>query len=620
MKQNLLTKLRIAALALVATIGGGSAQAENTTITPTVKMTYVDGSNTTTAAGEVAEGHVGYNKISGGKVAYANTGWGVNYITYIQVDASSIPSGAIVTAATLSGTFTSCSGRTANWGVGFNASIWSAELTDATADKTITTLGSQQAGSGKGKADSKTFDIKAAFENDADNIVTLLVYDTNAGGTTVKDISASLTYTTDVVYAATFTLSDGSTPSVKVYSDEARTTLADAGALTPGTYYYTAALTGYAQYQGSFTVSNAAVSVQVPMVALTAPAAATIPAAALSSTSHLAEFAAAKTVTSFPGYNLWGQGCTYHATMDFYLGESGYFDYMGKGKSGGQSTDIKISKSEIRYFTSSSGTKVNGTIEEGKWYRLTVDAQVKTVNLDADCSTNQMTFTITDLSDNSQIATATASFRNASNGLKDLYLTSTNNSTVTNFSTWFTTEGFTRTIGTNGLATVCAPHNLVVPEGVTVYSVAVEGEGLKATATEATVIPANTGVIVKAAAGSEPSFKATADNGEAIASCLTAAPAGHTAAEGENIYALLKDQNVFAKVNTGVALAANTAYYAPASAAKSFTLSFDDETNAVSNVKAAASDNAPVFNIMGQRIAQPAKGLYIKNGKKFINK
>lgn len=43
-------------------------------------------------------------------------------------------------------------------------------------------------------------------------------------------------------------------------------------------------------------------------------------------------------------------------------------------------------------------------------------------------------------------------------------------------------------------------------------------------------------------------------------------------------------------------------------------------TTGIKAPKAIAADDAPIYNLAGQRITKPAKGIYIKNGKKFIVK
>ena len=37
-------------------------------------------------------------------------------------------------------------------------------------------------------------------------------------------------------------------------------------------------------------------------------------------------------------------------------------------------------------------------------------------------------------------------------------------------------------------------------------------------------------------------------------------------------------------------------------------------------VDAAADENAPVYNLAGQRVSKDTKGILIQNGKKFVNK
>ena len=54
--------------------------------------------------------------------------------------------------------------------------------------------------------------------------------------------------------------------------------------------------------------------------------------------------------------------------------------------------------------------------------------------------------------------------------------------------------------------------------------------------------------------------------------------------------------------------------------AREFLAFGDDETTGVEAVKASQKMNGEFFNLAGQRVAQPAKGLYIVNGKKVIIK
>ena len=72
-------------------------------------------------------------------------------------------------------------------------------------------------------------------------------------------------------------------------------------------------------------------------------------------------------------------------------------------------------------------------------------------------------------------------------------------------------------------------------------------------------------------------------------------------------------------------LAANKAFLRTTtnvpSAAPGFTLDFGTGTTGITEIeKSVNAGNEAVFNLNGQRVAQPKKGLYIVNGKKVIIK
>lgn len=191
MKKYLLNALMLS----VALLFGTSAQAQITESDATVKFTIIDKSNPDVAVGEITEGVVGYNKIANGEVALGNEGWNVNKIGYVQVDASQVEGTIIKASISMDVSGSTDSKRGTNWGVGYNSSVWSAELTWNTADRTITTLGDLQGSNGKSATTfiTRTFDISKAFEGDEDKIVTILIYETAAAGGNVKNISAKVT-------------------------------------------------------------------------------------------------------------------------------------------------------------------------------------------------------------------------------------------------------------------------------------------------------------------------------------------------------------------------------------------------------------------------------------------
>ena len=72
-----------------------------------------------------------------------------------------------------------------------------------------------------------------------------------------------------IKYTANFNETNGLNPAITIYSDSERTLAVDNGTLIIGkTYYYTAILSGYEDYEGSFTIEDANPSVDFTMNAI----------------------------------------------------------------------------------------------------------------------------------------------------------------------------------------------------------------------------------------------------------------------------------------------------------------------------------------------------------------
>ncbi|MBQ7511986.1 MAG: hypothetical protein IJU11_04520, partial [Prevotella sp.] len=67
-------------------------------------------------------------------------------------------------------------------------------------------------------------------------------------------------------------------------------------------------------------------------------------------------------------------------------------------------------------------------------------------------------------------------------------------------------------------------------------------------------------------------------------------------------------------------LAAGKAYLVLTTPARELSVVFDNEFTGIEMIENATSnkENNTIFNIAGQRVAQPAKGLYIMDGKKYV--
>ena len=140
--------------------------------------------------------------------------------------------------------------------------------------------------------------------------------------------------------------------------------------------------------------------------------------------------------------------------------------------------------------------------------------------------------------------------------------------------------------------------------------------------TQVNKVPANTGLVLKAttpgSAVNVPVFDGTgADDvsankmaGSATATTAVAADAGY----------ILKD-GVF-QPSSGGDLPAGKAYLNIAVSAPMLYIDFGGTTSISEELRMKSEEfaTAPVYNLAGQRVAQPTKGLYIVNGKKVIIK
>lgn len=176
-----------------------------------------------------------------------------------------------------------------------------------------------------------------------------------------------------------------------------------------------------------------------------------------------------------------------------------------------------------------------------------------------------------------------------------------------------------------GFATYATTNNVVVPEdeNVKVMTVKVNAEGTAIELNEVaagTVIPAGTGILVKAPAGN-CDFVVTSDKGTALANNDLKAASADVTSDGAKFFALTKigDKVGFALVENGVVIPAGKAYLEvpAATAAKFFGL--DGEATGINSVKTAKADGA-YYTLEGVKTTKPVKGLYIHNGKKIVVK
>ncbi len=160
-----------------------------------------------------------------------------------------------------------------------------------------------------------------------------------------------------------------------------------------------------------------------------------------------------------------------------------------------------------------------------------------------------------------------------------------------------------------------------VPEDVSIYIATAKGDDeivIKKMAGK--VIPANTGVLLYSenAETKELTYYDGEVTDDFSGNLLKATGAKNVVAE-DNCYALVKGEEAIAKVDAGVEIPANKAYFTLEGAGAKLALNFD-ATTAIETAVAEENASEAVYNTAGQRVDSSYKGIVVKNGKKYIQK
>ena len=188
----------------------------------------------------------------------------------------------------------------------------------------------------------------------------------------------------------------------------------------------------------------------------------------------------------------------------------------------------------------------------------------------------------------------------------------------------------TKEVTSAGWATYCSPYALDLQHatGLTDAYIVTGGEGdvLTKTSVKGGTVPANTGLLLKAAEGTVTMPIVGASTTDVSANKLIGKTAAYNLA-ANNGYVLMATGTYglgFYQNANAFTVGANTAYlpadFAGGTPAREF-FSLDDDATAISEAKSQQPmANGLFFDLQGRKVAQPQKGLYIVNGKKVVMK
>ena len=498
--------------------------------------------------------------------------------------------------------------------------------------------------------------VRAIYEAGQNYII--LQWTGNAGGADLYGKGSAthaptlvISTTAATLYTATFTETNSLSPTVTIYSDAGMTSTITNGSLADGTtYYFKAVLTGYQDYTGSFTVSGANPSVSFTM---TAKAVYSYTVKAVDGSDNNLG-----TVASGSGYA--NEEVTYYYPEFVLSGTTLYTkNRNGSNPYWGASGTLD---SDNKEFTVTYG---NGTIENVVFYKEAEDIEgftAKTTNNalircsagTGGISTDPVALTTLPAGKYTifgQVWGTTGLTATVKAGDVTVWELASTGSLVSSTSAEFnlieSTDLTVVTTGGNdnhmldliyivrtGDATTSIPVEIKatgttfssayaidcdnLPSGVTAYKVT------KMTASQVTAVEvsgkvaANTGLILKATAADNYNIPVAA-TGEAVDGNLLKAAVTATAVEADKAYGL--SGGVFKKLEAGDVPAGKAYLLAEdITSAPELTIDFGGATG-IADVRSKMADvRSEIYNLAGQRVAQPAKGLYIQNGRKVILK
>lgn len=184
------------------------------------------------------------------------------------------------------------------------------------------------------------------------------------------------------------------------------------------------------------------------------------------------------------------------------------------------------------------------------------------------------------------------------------------------------------TLNSSGYATFCSqyPLDFTSATGYTAWQITgIVGDDVTLSKVTGKV-KGGTGLLLKGTASAIISIASADSDTELAGNKLvgTTAPTYITATNGDYTNFGLKGDK-FVKAANGGVIGANKAYLpietSKLSSARSLNMVFEDETTGISEMKTMKwNDNQSVYNLNGQKVENPTKGLYIVNGKKVVIK
>lgn len=495
--------------------------------------------------------------------------------------------------------------------------------------------------------------VRAIYEAGQNYIIFQLTG--NAGGADLYGKASAnaptlvITTTSASTYNVTFSETNGVSATIKMGS----TDVTSGTALIDGTYDFTATAEGYKDYEGSFTVAGADKEVSFTM---TAKAVYNYTVKGVDgSENDLGTVSSGSAYEGdvtyyYPEFVLDGTTLYYKASNggNPYWGATGTLDADNKVFTvtyGGEAIENVVfykEAEEMDGFTPK--TTNNATIRCSQGTGGIVSGEVKLTTLEAGkykifgqvWGTTGLTVGVKAYGVDVWTQASTGSLTSSTSeefsiyGTTDLYVYTTGGTDNRMLDLIYIvktgeapTSAPVAIIDASGWATYVAPAALDFSgvEGLTAYTATCDGS--KVTLTPVEDVQAGTAVVLKGAAKSyDVPVIASSETAKGDLKASVTAIAYNAEATSDYYYLALNGESKaqFTKLTSG-SIAAGKAYLeiAKGEGARNLAIVIAGETTGIKAIETAKAANG-IFNINGQRIAAPQKGLYIVNGKKVVIK
>ena len=189
------------------------------------------------------------------------------------------------------------------------------------------------------------------------------------------------------------------------------------------------------------------------------------------------------------------------------------------------------------------------------------------------------------------------------------------------------TQAYDLAVSDADAATLVLPFESTIPTGVSAYTLTyTSGDAVTATPVAGTILSANTPVLINADEGSYKFLTSATSGAFATGSdavtvgALTGVYAETTPGTGHYILSVKYSKLGFYKTTGSSKVAPYHAYLTATASAPAFLDFVYGSTSAIETPRTEQSAQGVYFNLNGQRVEHPTKGLYIVNGKKVIMK